>query len=196
METQQTDNLYDQPTWSTKNILIIILKWIFVLIILVGSPIYLSKYPNDYTPMVDVMFSIFLFLLAYWIGFSDEIERTTKKINQKWLPQAESVVYRLLTLHSNVKRFAISTSQNCSKTNCDLPELQKEELKAVRIKIKTDCETNSQRLEDIARQLEDAIEDWRRFIAANCNGEECGRIFDAIQERQSKLEIDIEKNKV
>jgi hypothetical protein len=34
----------------------------------------------------------------------------------------------------------------------------------LRIKIQTDCESTSQRLTDIAFQLEDAVEDWRRFI--------------------------------
>lgn len=172
-----------------------IFQWTLALIILIGSPIYLHKNPSDYTPMVDVMFSIFLFLLAYWIGFSEEIEKAAKVTTQKWLPQAESVIYRLLTLHSNVKRMSITTSQNCNKTSCDLPELDTEELKAVRIKLKTDCETNTQRLDDIARQLEDAIEDWRRFVAANCHGEECIRIFDAITDRQERLKEDINNNK-
>lgn len=164
-----------------------------VFVILIGSPIYLSQKPEQYTPMVDVMFSIFLFMLAYWIGYSKEIEKVAKVSIQKWLPQAESVIYRLLTLHSNVKRLAITTSQNCTKANCDLPELQKEELKAVRIKIKTDCEASSHRLDDIASQLEDAIEDWRRFVTANCQGDECSRIFDAIQDRKTKLEEEIKK---
>lgn len=68
-------------------------------------------------------------------------------------------------------------------------------MKAVRIKIQTDCEATSQRLTDIAFQLEDAVEDWRRFIAANCNGDECSRIFDAIQERRERLEQEIEEQK-
>src|SRR5680860_178179 len=124
-----------------------ILKWILASIILIGSPIYLHKYPSDYTPMVDVMFSVFLFLLAYWIGYSEEIEKAGKIAAQKWVPQAESVIYRLLTLHSNVKRMAITSNQNCDKANCDLPELLTDDLKAVRIKLKTDCEASTQRLD-------------------------------------------------
>jgi hypothetical protein len=76
--------------------------------------------------------------------------------------------------------------------------LRKDELRAVRIKMKTDCEASSQRLDDIAHQLEDAIEDWRRFVAANCQGEECNRIFEALQQRDESLlqEIDPETNRV
>ena len=90
---------------------------------------------------------------------------------------------------------SITTSLNCNKTSCDLPELLTDDLKAIRIKLKTDCETNTQRLDDIARQLEDAIEDWRRFVAANCDGDECSRIFAAIMDRQLRLEEDIINNK-
>jgi hypothetical protein len=57
--------------------------------------------------------------------------------------------------------------------------------------VKTDCETSSQRLDDIAHQLEDAIEDWRRFVAANCKGVECQRIFQELQERQRALYHDV-----
>ena len=60
-------------------------------------------------------------------------------------------------------------------------------MRAVRVKFKTDCEASSQRLEDIGCQLEDAIEDWRRFIIANCRGDECQRITDALQQREKRL---------
>jgi len=172
-----------------------ILRWSLAFIIFIAAPIYLGMHPEEYTPMVQVLLSIFLFLAAYWIGYSKEIEKAEKSATQKWLPQAESVIYRLLTLHSNVKRLAITTNQNCTKSNCDLPELQTDELKAVRIKLKIECEANSQRLDDIARQLEDAIEDWRRFVAANCDGDECGRIFDAITDRKERLDEDMKNNK-
>lgn len=61
-------------------------------------------------------------------------------------------------------------------------------MRAVKIKMKSDCEASSQRLDDIAHQLEDAIEDWRRFISANCAGDECQRIWEALQRREERLE--------
>ncbi len=60
-------------------------------------------------------------------------------------------------------------------------------MRAVRIKWKADCEASSDRLLDIGCQLEDAIDDWRRFIIANCKGDECQRIFQALQHRQQRL---------
>jgi len=185
---------YNQPSksWINKDNW---WKWLIAAIVFVLSPIYLALRPNDFTPLVQILFSLFLFLMAFWIGFTKETERATRQASDKWLPQAESVIYRLLTLHNNVKRFADTAKNSCNKTKCDLPELEKDEMRAVKIKIQTDCESTSQRLTDIAFQLEDATEDWRRFIAANCTGDECSRIFDAIQERRAKLEQEIADRK-
>ena len=185
---------YNQPSknWINKDNW---WKWLIAAIVFVLAPIYLTLRPNDFTPLVQVLFSLFLFLMAFWIGFTKETERATRQASDKWLPQAESVIYRLLTLHNNVKRFADTAKNSCNKTKCDLPELEKDEMRAVKIKIQTDCESTSQRLTDIAFQLEDATEDWRRFIAANCTGDECSRIFDAIQERRAQLEQEIAERK-
>lgn len=165
-------------------------KWLIALINFAGAPIYLAVNPQDYTPFVQVLLSIFLFAMAFWIGQTKEIEKAIRGANRKWLPQAESVVYRLITLHSNVCRFTATSKTSCERTRGDLPELDNVEMKAVRIKIQSDCEATSERLTDIGFQLEDAIEDWRRFIEANCDGDECSRIFDAIEERQSKLDTE------
>jgi hypothetical protein len=185
---------YNQPSknWINKDNW---WKWLIAAIVFVLSPIYLALRPNDFTPLVQILLSLFLFLMAFWIGFTKETERATRQASDKWLPQAESVIYRLLTLHNNVKRFADTAKNSCNKTKCDLPELEKDEMRAVKIKIQTDCESTSQRLTDIAFQLEDATEDWRRFIAANCTGDECSRIFDAIQERRAQLEQEIADRK-
>ena len=86
-------------------------KWGIAILVFIGAPIYLALKPADFTPIVQVLFSLFLFLLAFWLGFTKEIERATRQASDKWLPQAESVIYRLLTLHNNVKRFA-STAKN------------------------------------------------------------------------------------
>ncbi|MFV0521446.1 MAG: hypothetical protein ACK5MI_03290 [Mangrovibacterium sp.] len=143
-------------------------RYIIVSIIIIGSPIYLYSKPADYTPIVQVLLSIFLAFLAFVIGSKKEIDNAAKRANEKWMPQAESVIYRLLTLQTNVKRFAASTRSSCKRTSCDLPELEQENMKAVKIKIQTDCENTSTRLEDISLQLEDAIGDWSRFVAGNC----------------------------
>ena len=162
-------------------------RWSLAIACVVFPPIYLARNPDHYTPLVDTLFSIFLFLLAYWIGSTRDSEQAAQRANDRWLPQAESVIFRLMTLRANVIRFAALSKSNCTNAECDLPELKDDSMRAVRIKMKTDCEASSQRLADIGCQLEDAIEDWRRFIIANCQGNECERIFQALQQRQQRL---------
>ena len=172
-----------------------IIKWVLVILVFGFSPLYLAYRPQDYTPIVQVLLSIFLFALAYLIGNAAEVEKAAQRANDRWLPQAESVILRLLTLRANVCRFSRGTKLSCSSTTCELPELQKDEMRAVRMKMKTDCEAAGQRLDDVAHQLEDAIEDWRRFVGANCRGEECGRIFEAIQQREQSLQQELDRDK-
>jgi hypothetical protein len=167
---------------------LLILRWGLAFIFLVGPAVYLAVYPASYTPLVQFLISIFLFLLAYWIGFTREAEAAARRANDRWLPQAESVIYRLMTLRTNVRGFSRTTKATCSCAASDLPELEKPEFKAVKIKMKADCDASGQRLDDIAHQLEDAIEDWRRFIIMNCQGEECARIWEALLTREDRLE--------
>lgn len=173
-----------------------ILRWLLAGAVLVISVTYLAFKPQDFTPLVNVMFSVFLFMLAYWIGFKKEVHRATQQANDRWLPQAESVIFRLMTLHANVRRFSFEMRKTCSNTESELPELKNDEMRAVRIKIVTNCEASGQRLDDVAHQLEDAIEDWRRFIAANCYGDECKRIFEALIQREEKLEKEINPDSI
>jgi biopolymer transport protein ExbD len=162
-------------------------KYILAAAFLFGPPIYLAYHPTQYTPVVDTLFSVLLFLLAYWIGRDVDIEKARQEASEKWLPQAEAVTYRLMTLFGNVRGFANKMARNCGEASCDLPELQKDEMKGVRIKLKADCNAASDRLADIANQLEDAVGDWQRFIAANCRGQECYRIFAALEERRARI---------
>lgn len=163
------------------------LKYALTLLFLVGAPVYLAVKPEDYTPLVQVLASIFLFLLAYWIGNGRANDETRRQANSRWLPHAEAVTYRLLTLFRNVAMLAIKTRKSCSCACCELPELKDEQMRAVRIRLKTDCEASADRLDDISRQLEDAVGDWTRFISDNCQGDECGRIFNALEERQCSI---------
>lgn len=162
-------------------------RWMLAIACVVYPPYYLAEHPKDYTPLVDTLFSIFLFLLAFWIGSTKDSEEAAQRANDRWLPQAESVVLRLMTLHANVIRFAKLSRNHCTTAVCELPELEKDSMCAVRVKMKSDCEASSDRLLDIGCQLEDAIDDWRRFIIANCQGDECQRIFEALQQRQRRL---------
>src|SRR4051812_18095438 len=69
------------------------------ILLLLGPPTYLAWNPQAYTPLVDTMFSVMLFLMAFWVGRDVDHEKAREEASQKWLPQAEAVTYRLLTLY-------------------------------------------------------------------------------------------------
>jgi len=165
----------------------------FVLVL--GSVGYLAIWPDQYTPLVQLLVAIFLSLAGYWIGSNENALIAAKHANDRWVPQAESVIFRLMTLRSNVARLAIESQKQCDESVCELPELGQETLRPISVKLKADCRASTQRLADISRQLDDVIGDWRRFVVANCQGAECGRIEEAVASRAHELakELDFEK---
>lgn len=166
------------------------LKSTLVVALVFGPAIYFYLRPDDFTPLMNIIFSVFLLFASYWLNTTQAELKAEKRANDKWLPQAESVILRLLTLYSNVSRFAKQIKNNCEDSECSLPELRSEANRAIKIKMQTECKANSERLADVANQLDDAISDWQRFVTANCEGNECARIFDAVQQQRVKLSID------
>ena len=69
-----------------------VFRGVLAVVILLGPPIYLALRPQDYTPLLQVLISIFLFLLAYWVGFTKEADAAARRANDRWLPQAHRVI--------------------------------------------------------------------------------------------------------
>jgi hypothetical protein len=161
--------------------------WTLAIVVMGGATCYLAYHPEGYTPVVQMLISIFLLIVSIKIGAIGSTGEATKRANEKWMPQAESVIYRLMTLQTNVKKFSHHEQESCKILVLEIPELESDELKAVKIKMRTECDASKQRLDDIAMQLDDAIEDWYRFVASNCSGMECERIYEAIQKRKEEL---------
>lgn len=174
------------PRWGIQNAKMVALG-VGIVVLLLGPPFYFHRNPTEYTPAVDTLFAVFLTLLTFWFGRELELAKARQQANDRWLPQAEAVIYRLLTLYENVRKFAHKTRTTCHRSQCELPELAGDSLRAVRVRMKVECEASSDRLSDIANQLEDAIGDWQRFIAANCSGDECYRIYQALDERRDRM---------
>jgi hypothetical protein len=147
--------------------------------------------PQDFTPLAQLLFSVILFLLAAALGSATDTKKAAQAANDRWLPQAESVILRLMTLRAEVVKFSYETKDSCGTPSCDIPELDTEAFRMVRIRMKDDCHAASGKLDNIAHQLDDAIADWQRFVTANCQGDECARIFYAFQEREDKLQREL-----
>ena len=170
-------------------------KWILTAVVVGATLFFIWLGPSHYTPPVQVLFSAVLFLLAYWIGTGVESEKVRRQANAKWLPQAEAVIYRLMTLFANVAMLGIKTRRSCTCACCELPELKEDNMRAVRVRLRAECEASADRLDDIASQLEDAVEEWRRLVSENCQGNECHRIFQGLQQRKTRIEEELRRVK-
>lgn len=167
-----------------------IVFWAAVVLFVI-APLILALKPELYSAPVQVIFAAGLSWAGYWLGMKKSEDDAVRMANDRWLPQAESVILSLMTLKSNVTRFSRKMRKACCSGYSDLPELKKEEFKAVKIKIVTDCEASSERLDNIGHQLDDAIADWNRFVIANCTGDECARIYEAQQQREWSLDQEL-----
>jgi hypothetical protein len=161
--------------------------WLIALIVLAGPPLILLKYPDQYTPMVETLLNALLFGLALYLGRLDATVAATKQANAKWLPQAASACSRLLTVWASIRTYRSELASTCANARRDLPELEDSNLKAVKTMLSSHCNYGSARLNDAANHLEDALEDWQRFIGANCEGSECARIERQIDNRRDEL---------
>lgn len=161
--------------------------WLIALIVLVGPPLILLNYPDQYTPMVETLLNALLFGLALYLGRLDAAAVATKQANAKWLPQAASACSRLLTVWASIRTYRSELASTCANARRDLPELKDSNLKAVKTMLSAHCNYGSARLNDAANHLEDALEDWQRFIGANCEGNECAQIAKQIDGRRDEL---------
>lgn len=165
------------------------LLWAITIAVVILPPTCLIVKPELYTPLVAAILSSGLFLLSRLIGQEQAEQRGLRTANERWLPQSESAMHRLLTVLSSLKRFRSELSQICSTAAKDLPEIDLEKNKAIKMLISTHCRLGSAQLIDIANHVQDALSDWSRFVRANCQGEDCGRIFMEIKKKQDTLEV-------
>ena len=162
---------------------------------LIGGPLLLLFNPVLYTPAVQVLFAVGLSWAMFWLGSQQTADEAAQRANDRWLPQAESVILNLMTLKVDVIRLQRGMRKKCCAGGYkDLPELEEPEFKAVRIKITTECEANAGRLGNIKNHLDNAIGDWNRFVTSNCAGEECARIYDAQQQREAQHQRELQED--
>ncbi len=164
------------------------LLWLLTVVALVVPPLWMYMKPDDYKPAVQILLSSILFGLTFWLGYDRALKKAIAMANDRWLPQAESAMNRLLTVFSSVRRLRSELSEACNAAEQQLTELGSEKNKAIKTFFGTQCHHNASRLGDIVNHLEDALDDWARFVEANCQDLECQRINEAIVERRLQLD--------
>lgn len=151
--------------------------WLVAILVLVAPPVWLWAQPDQYTPVLETLLNAVLFGLALWLGHEHALQRGVAIANDRWLPQAESAMHRLLTVLSSVRSFRSELSDTCNIAAQQLPEIERQENRAIKTLFGTQCRHGAKRLGDIVNHLEDALVDWTRFVEANCQGVECSRII-------------------
>jgi hypothetical protein len=165
--------------------------WAVTIPVLILPPVLLWLKPEMYSPVLAAVLSGVLFGLSRAIGLGQALDRASKVANDRWLPQSESAMHRLMTVLNSIRRFKYELSETCKVASKDLPELNAAENKAIKLLLTSHCRNGGTRLSDIINHLDDAQADWSRFVQANCQGEDCGRIFRAMKQRKNELDAQL-----
>ncbi len=171
------------------------MRLLVMVILAFTAMLILYLWPQQYTPLASFILSCLFFVLARMYRFDEAVkaaeERGEIRASERWLPQAESAIRRLITVWGSVRSFRNDLATGCSNAVSIIPELATDENKTIKVYIELQCRTGAQRLGDVINHVEDALTDWERFAAANCRGIECGRIEATIEECKRQREIQL-----
>lgn len=162
-----------------------IIRVLLVMVFLLPTVLLICK-PETYTPLAAFLVSCLFFGLARWCGYEEAEQRGKENANDRWMPGAESAIYRLMTVSDSLRYFRSDLSATCNSAKNDIPELTQEENSANRIYWRIQCQNGSRRLGDIVNHVEDALSDWIRFVMSNCQGDECQRINQAMLQHKTQ----------
>lgn len=162
--------------------------WIAAATCVLGPPILLSVKQDLYTPVLAAVVNGILFSVSVGIGWERAAEHAAKKANDRWLPGSEGAMDRLLSVSNDIERLKIELANTCKIASRTLPELENDSNRAIRILFSTICDKAGSSLTSIVNHLDGALADWTRFVEANCQGEDCSRIFRTLKQKKNKLD--------
>jgi hypothetical protein len=143
--------------------------------------------PQSNTPVVQALCAAFGTLGSILAGVAWSKRQAEREANSRWIPVAASSCDRLITLQSSVRSLRYTVSKSCGAAKVNLPELNRDLNRAVRVHLEDLCGANASRLSDIENHLEGALADWERFIKVNCTGSECAEIGSNLVRLRAKL---------
>lgn len=142
-----------------------------------GVPVALSVFaPELNNSVVIAICASGQFFVSIFAGISWSKAEAVKEANMRWVPMAASACDRLATILGSVASLRTTVGQACGNATKNLPELAREENRAVRVHFEGLCSSNATRLNDVESHLDSALTDWERFIKHNCDGPECAEI--------------------
>lgn len=170
-----------------------ILLWLAVIAMVCIPSYLLFKHPDSYNPLVQFLFSVGLCWASIQASAVQAKASGESEANRRWLPQAEGVCDRLITLKYALKSFWLDTKHRCNNIGTQLPELLDPKNNSIRAIIECQCSDSAHRIEDFINQLDSAVSDWHRFIRENCKEGECETIFDSLDKLNDRLHTSFEE---
>ena len=154
-------------------------------IICLGLPIYLvAAYPNSFTPLAQVLFSVMLAGFSVWLGIALASKDASKEAAGKWLPAAETAVKQLITISFSIQRMRVVQKMACENQAAP-PNKRMFEIQ---------CKETSEKLATIRDMIDNAASTWEVFIANNCEKRQCDDIGRRVDSTRERLKEDIESD--
>ncbi len=156
--------------------------WLIILVLIcIATAGYFGKYPTDYNATCQVLITLFVAFFSVLSGLKYDNEKLKAKLKEekrmaqldataKWMPMAMSCISRLLTMQydiGSVKEVSIKALSNIANSN---------NLDCTKTIANTEIGNRKNSYDRIYEQLNDDIEDWKRFVEANCQGKECSEV--------------------
>ena len=109
------------------------MRGLLLIVVFILPAILLICKPEAYTSLAAFLMSCLFLGLAQWLGSEKAEKRGANQANDRWMPQAESAIYRLFTVSDSLRNFKSELLATCKNTEKDMPELKKDENRTIRI---------------------------------------------------------------
>lgn len=170
------------------------LVWIAAIAVLLIPAIYLFQHPDaTLTTSTQLLKDVLLFLLTILGTYLSTSAAARRQANNKWVPQARSSCRTLLSLWADTRRLQHELANLCSTVTKELPVMEENKFQGARAALNMQCRAGANRLDSIADYLTNAVADWESFIGANCEGDECEKIWTELQQHRHQLEAQLAK---
>ena len=166
--------------------------WLIITIIIcIITAVYFGRHPDDYNAVCQILITLMVAILSIWAGLKYDNERLEFELEKvkrkaqleataKWMPMAKGCISKLLTMQQQVediKEVSMTAFSDIDKSD---------NIDCIKTLAKTEVRNRKASYKSINEQLDDAIEDWRRFVMANCQGNECSEVDDLIKNKRNK----------
>jgi hypothetical protein len=167
-------------------------NWWLIILVVIGiiAAGYFGHHPTEYNAACQVFITLLVAVFSVFTGLKYDNEKLKVKLEEekrkaqldaiaKWMPMAISCISRLLTMQNSINSIkdvsikALSTIYNSNSLECS--------------KTIASAEINNREnsYNSIYDQLNDDIEDWKRFVEANCQGDECSEVNNLIESKRN-----------